>query len=118
MGDGISARLGSLPRARVLEWEVPVAVGFRARLLGLSYMNRLEAGCGLLIPACSCVHTFGMRFALDLVFLDEGGAPIVIRRGVPPRRLAVCRAATAVLELPNSGSGADLEGENLPPLRT
>ena len=51
--------------------EVPVAVGLRARLLGLAGLEREQAGPGLLIPRCSSVHTFGMRFALDLVFLDR-----------------------------------------------
>ena len=39
-----------------------------------------EAGAGLLIPRCSSVHTFGMRFALDLVFLDSRRRPLAIRR--------------------------------------
>ena len=92
-----------------------MAVGIRARLLGLAYMDRKEAGTGLLIPRCSSVHTFGMRFPLDLVFLDERGSPLAIHREVRPRRLVARRAATAVLELPSPG-GTDSEGENLPPL--
>ncbi|HET8862024.1 MAG TPA: DUF192 domain-containing protein, partial [Solirubrobacterales bacterium] len=80
--------------------EVPCAAGARARLLGLAHLDRAQAGAGLLIPRCSSVHTFGMRFALDLVFLDRDGRPCSVRRAVPPRRLAWDRRATAVLELP------------------
>jgi len=77
-----------------------MARGFRSRLLGLSGLDRGEAGAGLFIPRCSSVHTFGMRFALDLIFLDREGRPCSVRRGVLPRRIAWDRRAWAVLELP------------------
>lgn len=84
----------------ILGRRVAIAKGPRARLLGLARLDRDEAGAGLLIPRCSSVHTFGMRFALDLVFLDRNGRPLALRRAVPPRRLAFDRRAAAVLELP------------------
>jgi uncharacterized membrane protein (UPF0127 family) len=100
----IARRLRHLPVADVFGHEVPVAVGFCVRLLGLSHLDRERAGPGLLLPRCRNVHTFGMRFALDLVFLDRDGRPCSVRRGVPPRRLVWDRGASAVLELPaNSG---------------
>jgi uncharacterized membrane protein (UPF0127 family) len=80
--------------------EIPVAAGRRARLLGLAHIDRDRAGAGLLIPRCRSVHTFGMRFALDLVFLDGSLAPIEVRRAVPPRRVAWAPGAAMVLELP------------------
>jgi uncharacterized membrane protein (UPF0127 family) len=95
-----SRRLRDLPSAAVLGREIPVASTRLARLLGLSHLDLDDAGPGLLIPRCSSVHTFGMRFALDLVFLDGDGGPCSVRRGVPPRRLAWDRRARAVLELP------------------
>lgn len=105
---GSHARFASAPGAVVLGHEVPVATGFRARLLGLAYLDRAAAGPGLLIPRCSSVHTFGMRFGLDLFFLDADGDLLVVRRAVPPRRLAGHRGAAAVLEIPSrpaSGTG-------------
>jgi len=93
-------RLRRLPTTVVLGREVAVAVGPRARLLGLAHLDRERVGAGLLIPRCRGVHTFGMRFALDLVFLDREGRPLSFRREVPPRRLAWDRRAAAVLELP------------------
>lgn len=98
-------RLRRLPVATVLGREVPVAAGFRARLLGLARLDRDEAGAGLLIPHCSSVHTFGMRFALDLYFFDDRGDPIAVHRGVPPRRLAFVRGTKAVLEIPARQGG-------------
>jgi uncharacterized protein len=93
-------RLRHLPGVSVLGHDVPLAVGPRARLLGLSHLDLDEAGLGLLIPRCRSVHTFGMCFALDLVFLDRDGRPCSVRRGIPPRRLVWDRRASAVLELP------------------
>lgn len=84
----------------------PVAAGFRTRLLGLSWRDRDRAGSGLLIPRCSSVHTFGMRFALDVFFLDRDGRVIEARRRVPPRRVLWCRGASAVLEIP-AGEGGE-----------
>jgi uncharacterized protein len=93
-------RLELLPRRVVLGRETPVAAGFRARLLGLAHLDLAAAGPGLLIPRCSSVHTFGMRFALDLWFLDEAGEVLEARTGVPPRRLVAHWGAAAVLERP------------------
>jgi uncharacterized protein len=100
-----SDRLGSLSRRRVLGREVAVARGYRARLLGLAGLRREQAGAGLLLPRCACVHTFGMRFRLDLVFLDRHGHPLAIRLDVGPCRLAGHRGAAAVLEIPSPQGG-------------
>ena len=99
----IAARLRALPRCTVLGRTIPVANGPRSRLLGLAGLTRAEAGNGLLIPRCASVHTFGMRFALDLIFLDREGRELAVRRGVPPRRLAWHRGAAAVVEVPAEG---------------
>lgn len=96
-------RFRDLPAAALLGHGVPVAATGRARLLGLAKLDRAEAGPGLLIRRCRSVHTFGMRFPLDLVFLDAEGRPRSLRRRVPPRRIASDRGASAVLELPSLG---------------
>jgi uncharacterized membrane protein (UPF0127 family) len=83
----------------------PVAVGFLARLRGLSGLDREQAGPGLLIPRCASVHTFGMRFALDLLFLDREGRVLAVRLRVPSRRIAWHHGAAAVLEIPSLQGG-------------
>jgi uncharacterized membrane protein (UPF0127 family) len=98
-----TGRFSELPRRRVRGLEVPIATRFRARLLGLAGLDRELAGAGLLIPRCSSVHTFGMRFALDLAFLDREDRALEICRAVPARRLVWCRGAVAVLEIPSPG---------------
>jgi uncharacterized membrane protein (UPF0127 family) len=105
-------RFKALPRRELHGQLVPVATSFRSRLLGLAGLTLEQAGAGLLIPRCASVHTFAMRFDLDLVFLDRYDRELAIHRGVPPRRLIWHRAAAAVLEVPVS------RGESLVGART
>jgi uncharacterized membrane protein (UPF0127 family) len=79
---------------------IPVADRIASRLLGLAFLSQRRAGPGLLIPRCRSVHTFGMRFRLDLLFLDRDGDVVEARRGVPPGRIVSVGGAAAVLELP------------------
>lgn len=101
----LAPRLRRLPATSVLGREARVAAGFRARLLGLAFLDRDEVGLGLWIPRCASVHTCGMRFPLDVFFLDEGGAVLAVRRRVPTRRLVSARNAVSVLEVPSASGG-------------
>jgi uncharacterized membrane protein (UPF0127 family) len=76
------------------------ANGYASRLLGLAFLRELPSGHALFIPDCRSVHTFGMRFPIDVAFIDEWARPLRVERAVPPRRLLVCRGAFAVLEAP------------------
>jgi uncharacterized membrane protein (UPF0127 family) len=77
-----------------------------ARLLGLALLPRAPPDrCALVLPRCGSVHTVGMRFALDVVFLDAGGRVLRVARGVPPWRVVSCRGAVAVVEAPASAHG-------------
>jgi uncharacterized protein len=78
-----------------------VATTHRSRLIGLTLLARRRAGVGLLIPRCSSVHTFGMLFPIDVLFLDDGDRVIELRRAVPPCRVIRCPGAMAVLEPPS-----------------
>jgi uncharacterized protein len=102
----LAPRLERLPIARVGDLELRVAAGVRARLLGLAWLDLEQVGDGLLIPRCASVHTFGMRFPLELVFLGPGGveAPPMVRAAVAPGRVAWHRRASAVIELPAGSS--------------
>ena len=93
-----------------LRQSIPVARSLRARLRGLAFRDRGDAGPGLLIPRCASVHTFGMRFSLDLYFLDKEGRVLSVRRAVPPGQVVWQPGASAVLEIPSAA-----EGESFPP---
>ena len=99
----LAARLAGLPVQEVLGIAVPVAADMRARLLGLALLDRERAGSGLWIPRCRSVHTFGMRFDLDVVFVDRSGLPLRRVDRLGPSRLAYCRGAYGVLEAPARG---------------
>jgi uncharacterized membrane protein (UPF0127 family) len=96
-------RLRRLPRVELAGLELRRASDPLARLLGLAGLRALPPGSGLLLPGTRSVHTFGMRFALDLVWLDRAGRIVRVDRAVQPGRLRGCRAACAVVELPAAG---------------
>lgn len=52
----------------------------------------------LLIRPCASVHTIGMRYPLDLVFLAKGGLVLDWRENVRPLRAAICPKAIATIE--------------------
>ncbi len=95
----LAPRLAGLSQTVIHGLEVPVADSRRSRLAGLAWLDAERAGTGLLIPGCSSVHTVGMRFRIDILFLEEDGR---LRRSclqVPPNRCLWCPGAKSVLEL-------------------
>jgi uncharacterized membrane protein (UPF0127 family) len=75
---------------------------FSQRRRGLSKLDELPAGHGLHILKCRSVHTVGMRFPLDLIWLDRDGQVVEVTRDVKPRRSAGCLRARTVVEV-NAG---------------
>jgi uncharacterized protein len=98
-------RFRGLRRTVICGHAVPVADSRPVKLLGLALLDRSRAGAGLLLPRCRSVHTFGMRFALDVAFLDRDGAVLSHALAVPPHRVVGDRRASAVLETPSPTGG-------------
>lgn len=69
------------------------------RLRGLLGRPRLQAGEGLLITPCASVHTLGMGYPLDLVFLDADGRVRKLVSNLAPLRMAASPGAAMTLEL-------------------
>ena len=69
------------------------------RMRGLLGRNGLAAGEGLLLQPAGSVHTFFMRFAIDVVFLDRERRVLRVVEGLRPWRAAAARGARTVLEL-------------------
>jgi uncharacterized protein len=79
--------------------EIVVARSLHRRLLGLALRRRAPDGWALLFPRCRSVHTFGMRFAIDVVFLDSEGRVARVVSDLRPGRIALCRRAAAAVEV-------------------
>jgi uncharacterized protein len=84
--------------------EIRVARSPWSRLVGLAF-RPAPPDTALLLPRCRSVHTFGMRFALDLVWLDAGGRVLAVDERVAPCRVRVRRDAAAVVEVAAGNSG-------------
>jgi uncharacterized membrane protein (UPF0127 family) len=69
------------------------------RMRGLLGRRSLPAGEGLLIRPAPSVHTFFMRFPIDVVFLSRAGEVLKVSAAVGPWRARSCRGAYAVVEL-------------------
>lgn len=95
------------PRVRPSTWAIAEASTRRARGRGLLGRTGLDEREGLWLPVRS-VHTFGMRFAIDLVWLDRGGRVLRLDVGVGRGRVRTClRARGGVVEVA-AGSGDSL----------
>ena len=87
-------------RDTVLGDAVEAADTSAKRRTGLLKHERLEAGAGLWIVPCESVHTFFMKFPIDLVYVDKHHKVRKVRHAVPPWRLSACLTAHSVIELP------------------
>lgn len=76
------------------------ARSFSARLFGLLRRPRLDANTGLYLPDCCSIHTFGMAYAIDVLFVDRYGYVLKRIDALPPWRVAICVQADGVVELP------------------
>ncbi|HTM50241.1 MAG TPA: DUF192 domain-containing protein [Bryobacteraceae bacterium] len=107
-------------RGTVLADAAEIADTSAKRRTGLLKHTGLAPGEGLWIAPCEAVHSFGMKFAIDVVYLDRKKKVRKVRRKMVPRRLSACLTAHSVLELPvgvieTSGTqpGDQLEFEKL-----
>ncbi len=81
--------------------DVVLADRLLKRMIGLLGKRKLE-GESLWILPCMGVHTFGMRFPIDVVFLDRHNRIIALKKNLPPNRLTpLYPGAKSALELPS-----------------
>lgn len=70
-------------------------------MIGLLDRTSLEEGEGLLLTSCQSIHMFGMRFAIDAVFLDKNGVVVGVLENFAPGKLSkIFGKAKSCLELP------------------
>jgi uncharacterized membrane protein (UPF0127 family) len=96
-------RFDGLPRRELDGGLVVVSAETRrSRNLGLARLDDLPADWGLYIPKCPAIHTFTMRFGLDLLWLGRDGRVVRVDRDVAPARMRACIRARSVIEV-NAG---------------
>ncbi len=93
-------KVRNVTRQTVLAQAADVADTSAKRRTGLLKHERLEPGDGLWIVPCESVHTFFMKFPIDLVYLDKGKKVKKVRHAVPAWRMSACLTAHSILELP------------------
>ena len=94
---------------------VEIARTRKSRRRGLLGRDHLNAASAMLLAPCAAVHTAGMRFAIDVVFVDRQGYALKVIRDLRPWRIALAARARAVIEMP-AGSlqyGQVLPGDRL-----
>jgi uncharacterized protein len=87
-------------RGTVVAQAADMADTSEKRRTGLLKHSGLEPGEGLWIVPCESVHTFFMKFPIDLVYLDKALKVKKVRSAVPAWRLSACLSAHSILELP------------------
>ena len=99
MASQLESRFDGLPTTEYAGGLVVVEAKTRkARTLGLARLDQLDPDHALHIPKCSSIHMFGMRFALDLIWLGKDGTVVRIDRQVGRRQIRMCMKAKSVIE--------------------
>ena len=95
----VGGALRNVSNAQVVAAYVELAVTRAARRRGLLGRDSLEPGHAMLIAPCSSIHTWFMRFPIDVIFVARDGRVVKTRAAMPPWRLAAAPRSYAVVEL-------------------
>ena len=113
-------RVRNVTKGTTVAEAADVANTSETRRRGLLRHEKLLPGEGLWIVPCEGVHTFRMKFEIDVVYLDKAKKVLKIRARMPRSRISFCLRAHSVLELPSgmagdtaTGVGDQLEFEKL-----
>lgn len=93
-------RIRNTTRDTVLAEQAEAADTSQKRRTGLLKHYSLPDGHGLWIVPCEGVHTFGMKFAIDVLYLNRKRVVVKLRPNMVQRRISFCLTAHSVLELP------------------
>ena len=96
-----TARVFNTTRGSSLGEQIGIADTSLRRMVGLLGKQSLDPGTGLFIVPSQAIHTIGMAFPIDVVFVDKKHCVVGVRECVPPFRLTrVFWRALGVIELP------------------
>jgi hypothetical protein len=102
-------------RGIVIGDAIDIADTSEKRTVGLLKHKELRPGEGLWIVPCEGVHTFFMKFAIDLVYIDKKHIVRKIVPNVAPWRMSICLPAHSIVELPAGAiaPGSTCKGDQL-----
>ncbi|MBI4322862.1 MAG: DUF192 domain-containing protein [Candidatus Omnitrophica bacterium] len=90
----------NVTRHHVVAQRAQAARGLLARMVGLLGRDALPAGEAMVFPWCNSIHTVGMRFPIDAIFVDQQWQVVSWRSGVRPWRVVwPVRGAWGVVEM-------------------
>jgi uncharacterized protein len=99
--------LRNVRTGRLIAQTVVPAFESDARRKGLLGRDSFESGSAMVIAPSNAIHTFWMRFPIDVLFVRRNGMVVKVRRNIPPWRAAAALWAYAVIELPGGTLAAD-----------
>ena len=93
-------RLFNESRGTLLAERITVADTFWKRLRGLLGTREWPEGNAFLLRPCNSVHMFGMKYRLDVLFLDRQNTVLAAVESLAPGRIKLCFGAKYAVELP------------------
>jgi uncharacterized membrane protein (UPF0127 family) len=97
-----SYQLREEPSGRIIVARLEVARSLWRQTVGLIGRRELDPDEGLWLEPCNSIHTFGMRFAIDVLFLDRSGVLLHMVSDLRPWRVSwPVRRARSVVEIPS-----------------
>jgi uncharacterized membrane protein (UPF0127 family) len=91
-------------KQKIISRNARVADNFFLRAIGLMFRKRITEDEALMFYKAPCIHTFFMRFPIDIVFLNKKMQIIRIVLALRPFRAIVCARSYLTLELPSHTS--------------
>ena len=107
----VSFALTNTRNSQVVARTLLTAFDSASRRRGLLEHNSLDEGTALIIAPTNAIHTFSMRFAIDVAFVSRDGQVVKVSPAVAPWRIAASWRGFAVVELP---AGALAETDTRP----
>lgn len=79
--------------------QLKIASSFKERLLGLTIYNTHPEKLAFMLPNCKLIHTFGMKYSIDLIFIDQNYVVTEIFEHVPACKIQGAFFASHTIEL-------------------
>jgi len=96
-----TVQIFNVTKGVVIAQQAKLAVTLPQRIKGLLGKDSLSANEGLILKPCSSIHTFFMRFSIDVLFLDKNMQITRLFQNMPPNRLgSIVWASLMAIELP------------------